>query len=209
MSTLLRRVAVAELLGRRHQSIDAATRLAASAIVEDVRLRGDLALREHSERLGDLQTGQAMRIERAELEAALLALDREDRAVLERTAARIRSFAVAQRSCLLPLDTDVPGGRAGHRWLPVASVGAYAPGGRHPLPSSVLMTVIPARVAGVANVLVASPKPTRITCAAAALADLELQKRSARIVAQPTAHPAAVFGFDQQHPAAARLDPAD
>ena len=170
MSTLLRRVAVAELLGRRHQSIDAATRLAASAIVEDVRLRRDLALRAHSERLGDLQTGQAMRIERAELEAALLALDREDRAVLERTAARIRSFAVAQRGCLLPLDTDVPGGRAGHRWLPVASVGAYAPGGRHPLPSSVLMTVIPARVAGVANVLVASPKPTRITCAAAALA---------------------------------------
>jgi histidinol dehydrogenase len=50
------------------------------------------------------------------------------------------AFAEAQRSCLHDLDMPIPGGRAGHRWLPVAAAGAYAPGGRHSLPSSVLMT---------------------------------------------------------------------
>ncbi|MGB8361359.1 MAG: histidinol dehydrogenase, partial [Acidimicrobiia bacterium] len=75
-----------------------------------------------------------------------------------------------QRGSLSDLTADVPGGRAGHRWQPVESVGAYAPGGRHSLPSSVLMTVIPARVAGVDRIWVASPRPTPVTLATAWLA---------------------------------------
>ena len=132
-------------------------------------MRGELAVRDYSERHGDILPGDAVRLSRADLEAALAALPSEQRGVLERTAARITSFAQAQRACLLPLDTEVAGGRAGHRWLPVTSVGAYAPGGRHPLPSSVLMTCLPAQVAGVANIVVASPNPTQVTMAAAAL----------------------------------------
>lgn len=170
MSDLLRRVQVVELLARRRVGLDMATRIGAAEIVEDVRTGGEPAVRRQSERLGDCAPGDFVRIEREQLLVALAELAEQDRAVLERTAARIRSFAEAQRACLLPLDAEVPGGRAGHRWLPVASVGAYAPGGRHPLPSSVLMTGIPAKVAGVQNVLVASPKPTQITLAAAALA---------------------------------------
>jgi len=170
MNRLLRWVGADEILQQRRRVVDEATLRGASRIVEDVRARGELAVREHSERFGDCDEGDALRVDRAQLQAALAALAKSDREVLERTAARITAFAEAQRAGLLPLDTAVPGGRAGHRWLPVASVGAYAPGGRHPLPSSVLMTVIPARVAGVADVVVAAPKPTPITLAAAALA---------------------------------------
>src|SRR5690606_33041874 len=68
------------------------------------------------------------------------------------------------------VDVAFEGGRAGHRVLPVARAGCYAPGGRYPLPSSVLMTAVTARVAGVSEVWVASPKPTPVTLAAAAIA---------------------------------------
>jgi phosphoribosyl-ATP pyrophosphohydrolase/phosphoribosyl-AMP cyclohydrolase/histidinol dehydrogenase len=170
MSSLLRQTTVEQLLARQRSSLDLETQRVAQDIVEDVRLRGEQAVREHSERLGDRLTGDTVRVPREDLDAALRELPAEQRELLERTALRITAFAQAQRACLLPLDTEVPGGRAGHRWLPVASVGAYAPGGRHPLPSSVLMTVIPAQVAGVANIVVASPNPTQVTLAAAGLA---------------------------------------
>ena len=62
------------------------------------------------------------------------------------------------------------GGRAGHDWIAVERAGVYAPGGRYPLPSSVLMGVVPARTAGVESVWVASPRPRPITLAAAAVA---------------------------------------
>jgi len=104
------------------------------------------------------------------IEQTLESLPGDTRGVLERVAGRIRSFAQAQRQSLMDVDIEVSGGRAGHRWIPVSSAGAYAPGGRYPLPSSVLMTVIPARVAGVESVWVASPRPTPVTLAAAAIA---------------------------------------
>lgn len=68
------------------------------------------------------------------------------------------------------MDVEIPGGRAGHTVEPVECAGCYAPGGRFPLPSSVLMTVATAKAAGVARVWVASPRPTVVTAAAAAIA---------------------------------------
>jgi phosphoribosyl-ATP pyrophosphohydrolase/phosphoribosyl-AMP cyclohydrolase/histidinol dehydrogenase len=143
---------------------------AATAIVEDVRTRGETALRYHSERLGDSGAGDPLVLEPAVLEASLDQVDPAALAALERMIDRVRSFAAAQRRTLSDLDVEVPGGRAGHRLVPVASAGAYAPGGRYPLPSSVVMTVIPARVAGVDRVWVASPRPGAVTRAAAWLA---------------------------------------
>ncbi|MFN6195884.1 MAG: histidinol dehydrogenase, partial [Planctomycetota bacterium] len=144
-----RRVEAAELRRATRAALDPATQAEAARIVEDVRVGGEQALRAHAERLGDLRPGEPLVRGPAELIAARDGLPAADRALLERTAARIEAFARAQRQCLAPLDVPVPGGRAGHRWLPVAAVGAYAPGGRYPLPSSALMTAIPARVAGV------------------------------------------------------------
>ncbi len=154
----------------RRRPIEPATLADASRIVEDVRMRGETGLREHGERHGDLVPGQQIVFGRAHLERALGDVSQAERDLLERVAGRIRHFATEQRKGLVDLDVAVTGGRAGHRWVPVSTVGAYAPGGLHPLPSSVLMTVTPARVAGVETVWAASPRPTPVTLAAAAVA---------------------------------------
>jgi len=146
---------------------------AALELVDDVRARGEPALREHAERLGDLGVGEPLVLDRATLRQDLAALDADTRALLERVAGRIESFARAQRSALAPVDVEVPGGRAGHRLAPVERAGCYAPGGRFPLPSSVLMTAVTAKAAGVREVWVASPRPGPVTRAAAALAGAE------------------------------------
>ena len=90
--------------------------------------------------------------------------------LLERTAARIKKFAEGQRSALTSVDVDIPGGVAGHTVAPVNAAGCYAPGGRYPLPSSVLMTAVTARAAGVPSVWVASPRPSTVTLGAAYVA---------------------------------------
>jgi phosphoribosyl-ATP pyrophosphohydrolase/phosphoribosyl-AMP cyclohydrolase/histidinol dehydrogenase len=139
-------------------------------IIEEVRTAGEPAIRRFSEHFGDLSPGDQIVHDRGDLEKSLDRIGRDERKTLERVASRIRRFSEAQREALVDVDVEVTGGRAGHRWVPVASVGAYAPGGRYPLPSSVLMTVIPAWVAGVKTVWVASPRPTDATLTAAAVA---------------------------------------
>jgi histidinol dehydrogenase len=170
----LKPTAIAELTRRPRTAVDSETLAQAATIVEDVRSRGEMAVRAHAERLGDRAPGEPLRLERAAMQQALHTLPKPQRSLLEAAAARIRNFARAQRDGLAPLDIAVPGGRAGHRWLPVQTAGAYAPGGRYPLPSSVLMTAIPARVAGVATVCLATPRPTPLMLAAAAIADVDL-----------------------------------
>lgn len=152
-------------LPSRRQAVDPATLAIAAEIVNKVRSRGMAAVEEYSTRFGD-GSGNLVAL-RDELFAAYLAISAEDRAVLDRTAARIRSFAEAQRACITDLQVATECGFAGHEIAPVERAGCYAPGGRFPLPSSVLMTAVTARAAGVAEVWVASPKPTPVTLAAA------------------------------------------
>ena len=166
---LLPRRSVADL-ARRGAGVDAKTLAAAARIVEAVRKRGEVALRKHAERLGDVSPGAPLYHNRADLARALAGLSPEERTRLERVAARIRAFAVAQRGALGPVRVPVPGGIAEHRIAPIERAGCYAPGGRYPLPSSVLMTAVTARVAGVRDIWVASPKPQALSLAAAAIA---------------------------------------
>lgn len=140
------------------------------AIIEDVRRRGADAVRDHAVRLGDVAEDAPLVASVTELDAALGRIDEELAGALVRAADRVERFAVAQRAALSDVTVEVPGGTAGHRWIPVETVGAYAPGGRYPLPSSVLMTVVPARVAGVNTVVAASPRPADVTLAAASIA---------------------------------------
>lgn len=167
---LLRNVPPAAVAAEARDPVNTATLAAAREIVDDVRARGESALRAHAERLGDLPPGAPLVLPREALDEALAALPREDRATLERTAGRIERFARAQREALRPMELAIPGGRAGHEIAPVERAGCYAPGGRFPLPSSVLMTAVTARAAGVGEVWVASPRPAPVTLAAAALA---------------------------------------
>lgn len=167
---ILRTVLAADVPDLLRDAVDAETLAGARAIVDDVRARGEAGVREHAERLGDLVAGAPLVLGREELAAALAALPGDEQALLHRTARRIAVFAEAQRSCIEGLTVEVPGGRAGHTVRPVDRAGCYAPGGRFPLPSSVLMTAVTARVAGVAEVWVASPRPAPVTLAAAAVA---------------------------------------
>ena len=145
----------------------------ARRIVDEVRAEGEPALRRHAERLGDVEPGGPLVVERPALREALDALPAEERVVLERAADRIRAFAEGQRAALGVYEAPSDGGRLGHTLAPVERAGCYAPGGRFPLPSSVLMTAVTARAAGVDEVWVASPRPAPVTLAAAALADAD------------------------------------
>jgi histidinol dehydrogenase len=170
MSVRLTRRDPASLQAQRRVAVDDATLRGAQRILDDVRDRGIEAVLEHAERLGDWQRRQPHLLDPSELRRAYDACSADEQGVLQRTAERIRAFAAAQRAALLPATVPVAGGEAGHELLPVERAGCYAPGGRFPLPSSVLMTAAVARVAGVAGVVVASPRPARITLAAAHVA---------------------------------------
>lgn len=168
--TLLRRVMAEEFVPRRGVEMDVATLARAGEIVSEVRKGGERELRRIATELGDLQVGGQLIFTRGDLEEAEQELSERERRVLTRAAERIRTFALAQRQCLHELDVPVLSGRAGHEIRPVDTAGCYAPGGRFPLPSSVLMTAVTARAAGVRRVVVASPRPTTATLAAAAIA---------------------------------------
>jgi phosphoribosyl-ATP pyrophosphohydrolase/phosphoribosyl-AMP cyclohydrolase/histidinol dehydrogenase len=155
------------------EPVDRTTLDEAARIIDQVREGGEPALRRIAEGYGDTPAGESMVIERADLNRALLALPTEQYRLLERTAERIRAFAEAQLASIREIEAPVPGGRAGQSVSPMERAGCYAPGGRFPLPSSVLMTAVTARAAGVAEVWVASPRPTQITLAAAAVADAD------------------------------------
>ncbi|MFN0011179.1 MAG: histidinol dehydrogenase [Phycisphaerales bacterium] len=167
---LLRVLSAAEAVSRWSGPVDSATLDAAKRIVDEVRARGETAVREHAERLGDVAAGGPLVLSRQDMRRALDTLESEQRKLLERAAERIGRFAAAQRACLSDLTLAAAGGRMGHRVMPVDRAGCYAPGGRFPLPSSVLMTAITARAAGVREVWVASPRPSHATLAAAAIA---------------------------------------
>lgn len=148
---------------------DNETYLSTRSVVADVKKRGEVAVLELAVKYKEIETSDAsaLLLSREQLKQAYDNLDEKSRGVLDRVAARIKSFAEAQAKSLVPLSVSVCGGKTGHSLLPIASAGCYAPGGRYPLPSSVLMTAMTAKVAGVGRIIVASPKPTQIVKAAA------------------------------------------
>jgi len=186
---LLRPRILAELVQRRAGPVSAEALAVSGPIVDAVRTRGEPALREYAERFGEVAAGGPLFLDRAALDRARASLAREDRARLERVAERIRMFAEAQKRALSDVTIPVPGGTAGHWIAPLERAGCYAPGGRYPLPSSVLMTAVTARTAGVKEIWVASPKPGATTLAAAAIAGAD------GVVAAGGAHAIAALAF--------------
>ena len=166
----LRRVAPEALPARHSSAIDAATMEGARAIVEGVRAEGEPRLLQYAREFDGLAAGAKWIFSAAELERARQEIPAEARGALERMAERVRRFAEAQRDSLREVDVPVPGGRAGHTIVPVERAGCYVPAGRYPLPSSLLMSAVTARVAGVREVWVATPRPDPMILAAAAIA---------------------------------------
>jgi histidinol dehydrogenase len=140
-------------------------------IVNDVRRNGDRAVRRYATRWDGLDKGESLRVPEADLQKAWELTDPELQNAIKQAAGNIRRYAEWQA----PNDKDnewrreiQPGVFVGQLVRPLESVGCYVPGGRYPLPSTLLMTVIPAQVAGVKQIRVASPHPAQATLAAAA-----------------------------------------
>jgi histidinol dehydrogenase len=154
--------ALAHRVGRL-ESVEPAVR----GIVTAVRQEGDAALRRLAEQWDGLKKEESVRVPDKELKAALKSLPADLIEAMREAAENIRRFAEWQ----MPKGwmRGEGGVRAGQIIRPLASVGCYVPGGRYPLPSTLLMTVIPAQVAGVERIVCVSPQPRPETLAAAAL----------------------------------------
>jgi histidinol dehydrogenase len=150
-------VAEREALFRRGAVPDDETRAGARQILADVRSRGAVGLRAAATTFGGGLRDERLVIEAPALRAACDRLGPADRAALDQAIAAITTFAAAQRPAASTRVETAPGIEIERRWLPLRRVGCYVPGGSAPYPSSLLMTVVPARVAGVERIVVASP----------------------------------------------------
>ncbi len=151
---------------------------AAADILADVRARGDDALLEYTRRFDHVQAADATALEvpRAEWQAALEGLPAAQRAALEAAAERVRAYHHHQRSETWTY-TEPDGTMLGQQVTPLDRVGLYVPGGKAAYPSSVLMNAIPAKVAGVPELIMVTPTPNGqrnpIVLAAAAISGVD------------------------------------
>ena len=145
------------------------------AVVRDilaaVRDRGDAALREFATRFDGLTDNQPLLVSRDEMQDAWESTGEELKAAMRLAHANIRAFAEKQMPRAWSF-RPAEGMEVGQIVRPLVSVGCYVPGGRYPLPSTLMMTTVPAQVAGVERIVVCSPKPARETMAAAYLCDI-------------------------------------
>lgn len=145
---------LSRLVPRARVDVTTATAVAAG-LIDDVRARGAEALLEQAERL-DGARPSAVRVEGRELARALERIAPAVRDALEEAIRRVRAVSTAQLP--VPVSTGLGDGAiVQQRWLPVRRVGLYVPGGKAVYPSSVVMNVVPAQVAGVASLVLASP----------------------------------------------------
>jgi histidinol dehydrogenase len=162
----------AEVVASRRRTDQAAERVAAR-IVSDVRRRGDMALFAWTRRLDRIRlTPKTLWVTRRERREAGRGVSRELRAALAHAARNIRRVAEQQRPRSWEIAVE-PGVRVGQRITPLDTIGCYIPGGRFSLVSTLLMTAIPAQVAGVERIVVSCPRPNAALLAAADLLGIE------------------------------------
>jgi histidinol dehydrogenase len=153
-SRTLSRSEMATVVPRSLTDVSSAT-AAATELIDDVRHRGEDALFDQAERLDKVRPS-SIRVSREAIEAAVAGLDPDVRAALVEAIARVTQASRGQVPA--PTSTQLaPGALVTQRWQPVARVGLYVPGGKAVYPSSVVMNVVPAQVAGVTSIALASP----------------------------------------------------
>jgi histidinol dehydrogenase len=195
------------LLPRAEVDVDAVAHQVAP-MIEAVRDRGVPAVLEFSERFDGVRPA-SIRVPADTLRTELEQLDPAVRAALEESIARVRRAHADQRRTET-ITQVVPGGTVTQRWVPVERVGLYAPGGLAVYPSTVVMNVVPAQVAGVASLVVCSPpqaahggRPHPTVLAAAALLGVE------EVWAVGGAQAIALLGYGGTDTDGAPLDPVD
>jgi len=140
-----------------------------SEIISAVKIGGDKAIRKYSSKFGDGEIKE-LEVSAEEIQSAYESTSPEIINALKTAIDNVKRFAEAQLSCVKELHQEVDGITLGHKIIPLDTVGAYVPGGNYPLPSSVIMSTVPAKVAGVRQVVVCSPKIQPATLAACKLA---------------------------------------
>ncbi|MCC7321416.1 MAG: histidinol dehydrogenase [Rubellimicrobium sp.] len=128
-----------------------------AAVLADVKARGDAAVRDYSQKF-DGVTPDSLEVPMEDRLAAVAELDPQTRADTEFAIANVRRFAEAQLATMTGLEVEtLPGVHMGHRIIPIHRVGCYVPGGRFPLLSAPIMTIVPAVVAGVKEIVACLP----------------------------------------------------
>lgn len=142
---------------------------AVKEIIEDVRQNGNSAVKKYSEKFDGIET-DCRELSEEEIENAVKSLDDEVLEALEFSVRNVEEFAKAQLGSVKNTMVQADGAILGHKIIPLEKVGCYIPGGNYPLPSTAIMTIVPAVVAGVKEIIAVSPKAKPVTVAAAKLA---------------------------------------
>jgi sulfopropanediol 3-dehydrogenase len=143
---------------------DEAVRAVVDEILGAVRREGDAAVRRYSEKL-DRWSPVSFKLSAGEIKTAVAGVGADDRAMIDYCRDQIAAFARRQRASLTEFEVELQDGvRLGQKLIPVATVGAYVPGGRYPLVASALMSITTAKVAGVGRVIACSP-PSPVSAA--------------------------------------------
>lgn len=138
-------------------------------IINEVRANGDTAIKKYALKFGDGEI-ENFKLTQEEIETAINQVDKETIDTIKFAIKNVKEFAQAQLKSIKELEVNVNGNILGHKIIPLESAGCYIPGGNYPLPSSAIMTIVPAKVAGVKRVIAMSPKIQPVTIAAAYLA---------------------------------------
>lgn len=141
-------------------------------IIEDVKKEGDKAVRKYTETF-DKSKLDNFRVNKKEIKEAYNKADKESIVAIKKAASNIKRFAKAQLKQFKDFEYTKDGITVGQKIIPIEKVGVYVPGGRYPLPSTALMCIIPAKVAGVKEIIICSPKIKPITIVAADLAGVD------------------------------------
>ena len=191
-----RRAARLADIGARSVALDVELMRAVGRIVEDVRRRGDAALLDHTERFDDVRLRpDEIRVDARQLRRSAEAVGANVRHALREAIGRVRAFHEREREASWEMETAA-GVRLGQRIAPLERAGLYVPGGTASYPSSVVMNVVPAQVAGVERILVSTPPRTVAENPAVAAALLELNVTEVYAVGGAQAVAALAYGTE-------------
>ncbi len=127
-------------------------------IVENVRTRGIDAVLEYTEQFDRIRLdSKTIRVTRTEIGSAYKKITNNELEVIKESIKRVRAFHLGQKKAIQNIDFETQDGITSLRWLPIPRIGVYAPAGKAPLPSSVIMAAIPAQIAGVKEIILCSP----------------------------------------------------
>lgn len=150
-------------------NIEFETITSVNEIINDVKMSGDGAIVKYSRKFGDGML-DTLEVTKEEIKQAYKNIDKKTLDAIKQSIKNVKEFAQKQLSTIQSLDTEISGIKIGHKIIPIKKAGCYIPGGNYPLPSTAIMTIVPAKVAGVETVIACSPKIKDVTIAACDLA---------------------------------------